>query len=66
MLPWKSELSLGELRSATGGLETVLLSLLHTRVTGEEAGSLESLLVGGLIGGDEGTGEAVTDRACLT
>lgn len=33
----KEKLSLGELRSATSGLETVLLSLLHTRITCKES-----------------------------
>ena len=34
-------LSLAELRSATSGLEAVLLSFLHSRVTGEETGLLQ-------------------------
>ena len=57
-------LSLGELRSATSGLETVLLSFLHTRVTRQETCLLEQGLVG-FVGEDERTGDAVTDRACL-
>ncbi len=61
----KPKLSLGELRSATSGLETVLLSLLHTRVTGEEACCLESGLVS-LVREDESAAETVTDRTCLS
>ena len=36
-----SRLSLAELRCATCSLETVLLSLFHSRVTSQEAGLLE-------------------------
>ncbi len=57
-------LSLGELRSATSGLETVLLSLLHTRVAGQEAGGLEGGAILG-IGSEQSAGNAVTDSAGL-
>jgi len=33
--------ALGELGSATGGFQAVFLTLLHTRIAGEEAGALE-------------------------
>ncbi len=33
--------ALAELRRAAGGLEAVLLALLHARVAGEEAGGLQ-------------------------
>ena len=57
-------LSLGELRSTTSGLETVLLSLLHTRVAGEQAGSLESSTIL-CVNIQESAGNTVTDCACL-
>ena len=60
----KLRLSLGELRSATSGLETVLLSLLHTRVAGQEAGGLQSGTVVH-IGGQQSAGNTVTDSAGL-
>ena len=58
-------LSLRELRCATSALESVLLSFLHTRVSGEESCSLECGTVV-LISGDESASYAVTDSACLT
>ena len=59
-----SLLSLRELRSAAGGLEAVLLALLHSGVAGQEPGFLE----GGAVGGihlQQGAGDAVTDGAGL-
>ena len=59
-----TNLALGELGSTTGGLQTVLLTLLHARVTGQEA----SLLDRGLqiqINLHQSTGDAVTDGASL-
>ena len=58
-------LSLRELRSATSGLETVLLSLLHTRVAGQEAGGLQSGTIVS-IGSQQSAGNTVTDCAGLT
>ena len=46
-------------------LLNILLSFLHTRVSGEESCSLESGTVV-LISGDESTSYTVTDSACLT
>ena len=60
-----TQLSLGELRCAACGFETVLLSFLHTRVAREEACLLEGGLVA-LVSGYERTSEAVADCACLT
>ena len=57
-------LSLRELRSTTCGLETVLLSLLHSGVTSEKASLLEKGLVG-LVCGKERTSNTVTDSTCL-
>ena len=58
-------LTLGELRRATGGFEAVLLALLHTRIAGEETGLLED---GTIVGADEQerTGDAVAQSARLT
>ena len=58
-------LALGELGSATCGLQTVLLSLLHSGITGHEASSLQGSAVLG-IQGDQSAGNAVTDSAGLT
>ena len=58
-------LSLGELRCATCGLETVLLSFLHTRVARQEACLLQAGLKG-FISLYESAGETVADSACLT
>ena len=60
-----SLLSLGELRSTTSALESVLLSFLHTRVSGEEACSLESGLVC-FVSENESTGDTVSDSTCLS
>ena len=57
-------LSLGELGGAAGGLETVLLALLHSGVAGKEAGGLESGTIS-LVDLEEGAGYAVTDGAGL-
>jgi hypothetical protein len=64
---WKEaieESALAELRSATGCFETVLLTLFHSRVTGQETGGLECGTIA-LIEDDEGTGDAVADGAGL-
>ena len=37
----KSRSALAELRSAAGGLETVLLALFHTRIAGQQTGGLQ-------------------------
>ena len=57
--------ALGELGRATGGLQTVLLALLHTRIAGEETGLLED---GTVVGIDEqqSAGNAVAQSAGLT
>ena len=60
-----NSLSLGELRCTTCALESVLLSFLHTRVTSEEASSLECGLVC-LVSLYERSCKTVTDSACLT
>ena len=57
--------ALAELRSATGGLQAVLLSFFHSGVAGHETGSLQSGAVLG-IQSDQGTGNAVTDGTGLT
>ena len=58
-------LALGELRRTTGSLQAVLLALLHTRIAGEEAGSLQG---GTQLGVHlaQGTADAVTDSTGLT
>ncbi len=58
-------LSLGELRCATCSLESVLLSFLHTRVTGEKTCSLEERTIG-LVCLKKCAGETVADCTCLT
>ena len=58
-------LSLGELRSATGSLEAVFLTLFHTRIAGEEAGFFQNgaqLLV--VL--QQCSGNAVTDSTGLS
>ena len=60
-----SKLSLGELRSTTSALESVFLSFLHTRVTSEEACSLECGLIC-LVSLKKSLCNAVTDSTCLT
>ena len=60
----RDRLSLGELRSATCGLQTVLLSLLHSGVAGQEASGLQ----GGTelsVQAQQSAGNAVTDSAGL-
>ena len=49
------KLSLAELRSATSGFEAVLLTLLHTRIAGQEASLLQqgAVLIALLQQGDE-------------
>jgi len=58
-------LALGELGSTTGGLQTVFLALLHTRIAGEETGLLED---GTVVGVDEqqSAGNAMAQSAGLT
>ena len=59
-------LSLGELRRATSGLEAVLLSFLHSRVTGEETGLLQrSAEVLGIVL-EQSSGDTVADSTGLT
>ena len=58
----KSRSALAELRSATGGLEAVLLTLFHSRVTGQQAGSLQGRTVA-VLDLQQRTGDAVADRA---
>ena len=60
---WEN-LSLGELGSTTSCLETVLLSFLHTRVSGEEAGLLEKRTIG-FVSEKKSAGYTVTDCTCL-
>ncbi len=59
------DLSLRELRCTTSSLESVLLSLLHTRVTSKKTSLLKKGLVG-LISEEKCTSNTVTDRTCLT
>ena len=58
------ESALAELGSATGGLQTVLLTLLHTRITGQETGSLQG---GAVLGVDlqQGAGDTVVSMSTL-
>ena len=59
-------LALAELRSATSGFETVLLSFLHSRVTGEETGLLQrSAEVLGIVL-EQSSGDTVADSTGLT
>ena len=57
-------LSLAELRCATCSLEAVLLTLLHTRIAGQEASLLQNrtILIALL---QQGAGQAVADSASL-
>ena len=57
-------LSLGELGSAAGGFEAVLLSFLHSGVAGQEAGGLEGCAVL-CVDAEECAGNAMTDSAGL-
>ena len=57
--------ALGELRCATGCFQTVLLSLLHSGVTGQETSGLQSSAEF-RIDLKQGAGNAVTDCAGLT
>src|SRR5699024_577878 len=57
--------ALAELRSTTGGFEAVLLSLLHSRVAGQETSSLEGRTILIRICLQQGTRDAVTDCASL-
>ena len=65
MYPKGIILTLGELGSATSGLETVLLPLLHSGVTGQIAGLLEGAAELGVCN-EKGAGDAVTDCTGLT
>ena len=56
--------ALGELGSAAGGLQTVLLTLLHTRIAGQEASGLQSGTIV-LVSQQQGAGNTVTDSAGL-
>ena len=57
-------LALAELRCATSGFEAVLLTLLHTRIAGQEASLLQNrtILIALL---QQGAGQAVADSASL-
>ena len=59
-----SRLSLGELGGAAGCFETVLFALLHSGVTGKEAGLLKGRTVL-LVDAQKGSGDAMTDGAGL-
>ena len=65
ILEISQNLALGELRCATGGFETVLLSFLHTWVTSEEACLLECRTERFVIL-EKSSGKTVADSACLT
>ena len=56
--------ALGELGRAAGGLEAVLLALLHTRVAGEEPGLLQNGVVV-LADQQQSPGDAVAQGAGL-
>ena len=57
-------LALGELGSTTGGLQTVLLALLHARITSQETSLLQIAAKFG-VGLAQGAGDTVTDSASL-
>ena len=57
-------LALGELGSTTGGLQTVLLALLHARITSQETSLLQIAAQFG-VGLAQGAGDTVTDSASL-
>ena len=61
----KSRSALGELRCATGGFETVLLSFLHSGVTGQEAGLLEDGAQLGIVL-EQSAGQTMTESAGLS
>ena len=56
-------LSLAELGSATSGFETVLLTLLHTRIAGQEAGLLQNGAVFGVHQQQSDENRAVLKKA---
>ena len=58
-------LTLAELRSATCGFETVLLPLLHSGVTGQEAGLLEDGAQLGIVL-EQSPGQTMTESAGLS
>ncbi len=60
-----SFLSLGELGCTTSALETVLLSLLHTRIAAQEPCCLKSCTVVG-VSLKKCASKTVADSACLT
>ena len=64
-MSWVDVYKRQELRSATSGFEAVLLTLLHTRIAGQEASLLQhrTVLVALL---QQGAAQAVTDSASLT
>ena len=60
-----SKSAFAELRCATSGLQTVLLTLLHTRIAGQEASLLQdSAVLIALL--QESAAQAVADRTSLT
>ena len=64
MIEKSVSLTLAELRRTPGGLEAVLLALLHARVTGEESRLLQNGTVV-VAGQQQGTGDAVAQSAGL-
>ena len=56
--------ALGELRSAAGLFETVLLALFHARVAGQQTGGFQDGAVA-LVDEEQGAGDAVADGAGL-
>ena len=58
-------LSLGELRCTTSAFQTILLSFLHTRISGKEACFLQSGSEFSICLAKR-TSDTVADRACLT
>ena len=55
----RKRLTLGELRSAAGGFETVFLTFLGTSVAGQHAGGFEGAAI--FFGFEEGAGESEAD-----
>ena len=58
-------LSLAELRSATSGFEAVFLTLLHTRIAGQEASLLQNrtILIALLLASEDNRG--ILKKACF-
>ena len=62
---FETVLALAELRRATGGLEAVFLSLLHSRISGQESGLLQHGSVVRICM-QQSSGDSMTDGACLS